>query len=301
MRRPARVPLTPPMQFSETTTRILVAAVGIPAAVAVIHLGGWALGVVLAVLAALSALEFYRLAGKRGVEALRWLGAATAVVFVGAAALNPAGGPNGAGFGAIMVVATLIVGAACIWTHGVDGQPLLAASATVTGAIYTGATLSFGLFLRHLPGVEGVWHGTALVLAPIVLTWASDTFAFFTGRAIGRRKLIPKVSPGKTVEGALGAVVGTVAVGVGVGYALGSFPTYSISPWQAALFGGCVSVVAQIGDLTESVLKRDAGVKDSGALLPGHGGALDRLDSLFYTLPLGYFFFRYVIGSPQPF
>lgn len=289
------------MQLSETTTRILVAAVGIPAAVAVIFLGGWALAVVLAVLAALSALEFYRLAGKHEIEALRRLGAAIAVVFVGAAAFNPSGGPEGAGFGVVTVVATLIVGAACIWARGVEGHPLLAASATVMGAIYTGATLSFALFLRHLPGIEGVWHGTAIVLAPVALTWASDTFAFFTGRAFGKRKLIPKVSPGKTVEGALGAVLGTVAAAMGVGYVLSFFATYVISPWQAALFGGCVSIVAQIGDLTESVLKRDAGVKDSGTLLPGHGGALDRFDSLFYTLPLGYFFFRYVIGSPQPF
>ena len=146
--------------------------------------------------------------------------------------------------------------------------------------------------------IEGTATGTttALVFAPLLLTWTSDTFAYFVGRKWGRNKLIPKVSPGKTVQGAVGAVVGSVMVGAAYAVVLQSFDTYRPSVLEAAFFGLLVSVVAQVGDLAESLLKRDSGVKDSGTLLPGHGGALDRFDSLLFTLPLAYFFFRYWVG-----
>jgi phosphatidate cytidylyltransferase len=289
------------MALSETTTRVLVAAVGIPLAVVVIYLGSWVLAVLVGALSVVSALEFYRLAEQKSIQPLKALGAAISAIFVVVAAIDPSAGPDGAGFGTVMVLVTLVVGVVGIWSRGVAGQPLLAMSATLTGAVYTGAMLSFALFLRHLPGNEGVWHGTALVFAPIVLTWASDTSAYFVGRAFGKRKLIPAVSPGKTVEGASGALAGAVVVAVAYGYLLRQFDTYGISLLQAILLGVLISVAAQLGDLAESLLKRDAGVKDSGRLLPGHGGALDRFDSLFFTLPLGYFFFRFLLGAPQPF
>ncbi len=289
------------MPRSETTTRVLVAAAGIPVAIAFIYLGGWALAVMIAALAAVSAMEFYRLAERREVRPLTTVGIGIAVAFIAAAAVNPAGGPEEAGFGTITILATLLVGLVVIWARGVEGQPLLVASATVTGAIYTGAMLSFALFLRHLPGTSGVGHATALVLGPIVLTWVSDTMAYFSGRAFGRHKLIPKVSPGKTVEGAVGAVVGTALAAVAYGALLGRFPSYDLTLGQALFLGVLISVGAQAGDLTESVFKRDAGVKDSGRLFPGHGGALDRFDSLFFTLPLGYLFFRFLVGSYPPF
>jgi len=286
------------MAFSETTTRFLVALVGVPLAIAVVVVGGWALALLLAVIAVLAAQEFYRLAAQKGVHPLRVLGGGVAAAFVLLAALDPAAGPDAAGFGTLMVLAMLAIPVLSIWIRGVGGQPVLAVSATLTGAIYTGALLSFGLFLRHLPGNSGVWHATALVLAPVVLTWASDTFAYFVGRKWGTRKLIPRVSPGKTVQGAIGALVGTVLVAVAYSYLLRSFPSYRVGIGQAVALGLLVSVAAQVGDLAESLFKRDAGVKDSGRLLPGHGGALDRFDSLFYTLPLGYLFFRFVIGAP---
>src|SRR5690606_39036870 len=113
--------------------------------------------------------------------------------------------------------------------------------------------------------------------------------------------LIPAVSPGKTVQGAIGAVVGTVLAGVAYSYVLARFPTYHMGLLEAAGFGLLVSVGSQIGELVESLFKRDAGVKESGTLLPGHGGPLDRFDSLLFPLPLGYFFLRYVVGAPPAF
>jgi phosphatidate cytidylyltransferase len=278
---------------TETTQRVLVAAVGIPLAVGVVFIGGWALGVLLAAIAVLAALEFFRMAAAKGALPLRVLGAGIAALFVVVAAIQPGAGP--VAFGTLVTLALLSIASAAIWTRGVEGQPLLSISTTVTGAIYAGL-LSFGLFLRHLPGNEGAWHGTALVFAPVLLTWTSDTFAYFVGRRWGRNKLIPRVSPGKTVEGAIGAVVGSLLVAIAYAQVLAQFSTYRPTILQAAVLGLVISVVAQVGDLAESLLKRDAGVKDSGTLLPGHGGALDRFDSLLFTLPVAYFFLRYWVG-----
>jgi phosphatidate cytidylyltransferase len=289
------------MKLSETTTRVLVAAVGVPLGAAVIYFGGWALAVLLAFIAVAAALEFYRLAAQKGVRSFRWIGAAVSGLFIILAAADPSQGPEGSGFATAIIAAVLLSSVAGIWLRGVAGQPLLATTTTVTGAVYTGALLSFGLFLRHLPGHDGALHGTALLFAPVLLTWASDTFAYFVGRAWGTRKLIPSVSPGKTLQGAVGALVGTMAVAVGYSYVLDAFPVYQITVLEALVFGLVISLSAQLGDLAESLFKRDAGVKDSGTLLPGHGGALDRFDSLFFTLPLGYFFFRFIITAAPPF
>jgi phosphatidate cytidylyltransferase len=279
------------MALSEMTQRVAVAAIGIPIAVAVVYVGGWPLALFLMAVSALAALEFYRLAGQKGALPMRAHGAALAASFVFLTAVNRSG-VQLAGFGELITLATLALAALAIWNRGVEGQPLLSISTTLTGAVYTGGLLSFGYLLRHLPGVFSPAHGAALVFAPVLLTWTSDTFAYFVGRRWGTRKLIPRVSPGKTVQGALGALAGTVLVSLAYSRLLDHFPVYHMTLVQAALFGILICVAAQVGDLAESLLKRDAGVKDSGTLLPGHGGALDRFDSLLFTLPIAYFFLR---------
>jgi phosphatidate cytidylyltransferase len=118
----------------------------------------------------------------------------------------------------------------------------------------------------------------------------SDTLAFFAGRAFGRRRLAPALSPGKTVEGALGGLVGGVAGAFGI-RALG-LPL--LPPWHALGLGLLVAAFGIVGDLDESLLKRWAGVKDSGTLFPGHGGMLDRLDALLFGAPVLYYYFLYV-------
>lgn len=284
------------MALSETAKRAAVAAVGIPLALAAVYAGGFVLGGLVAVVAVLAVLEFYRMAERKAARPLVYLGAAAAGALVLLASFYPEAGPGAAGFAWLLALFVLATVAAAIWTRGVEGEPLLSVSTTVLGALYTGGLLSYALFLRHLPARPDPWHGTALVFAPLLLTWASDTFAYFVGRAWGRRKLIPRVSPGKTVEGSLGALAGTVLVAVGYSLVLARFPSYRMGLAEAIVLGVLVSVAAQVGDLAESLLKRDAGVKDSGTLLPGHGGALDRFDSLLFTLPVAYLFFRFVVG-----
>jgi len=131
--------------------------------------------------------------------------------------------------------------------------------------------------------------GGALLVFPLVITWASDIGAYFVGRAIGGRKLIPSVSPGKTVAGAVGGLVASMLVAwLYAGAVLVPVASLGFSPWGALGFGAAISVAAQIGDLFESLLKREGGVKDSSRIIPGHGGVLDRFDSLIFVLPVAY-------------
>jgi phosphatidate cytidylyltransferase len=280
---------------SETATRTAVAAVGIPIAVAAMYLGGWVLAALLALCAVLAARELFRMAELKRAFPLGIVGLLGAASLIALAAVEPERGIDTPLLTAGVVVIVLAALTASIWQRGVTGEPLLSVAVTIMGAVYP-ALLCFALFLRHLPDVESKLHGTAILLFPVVLTWLSDTFAYFAGRMWGKKKLIPKVSPGKTVAGSVGAIVGTPLSAVGYALLLHRFPTWQMGIAEALVFGILVSIAAQVGDLGESLLKRDVGVKDSGKLLPGHGGALDRFDSLFFTLPLGYAFFVLVVG-----
>jgi len=149
--------------------------------------------------------------------------------------------------------------------------------------------LTFAYLLRHHRFVVTPTAGTVLVLYPVLLTWVSDTGAYFSGRAFGKTKLMPAVSPGKTRAGAVGALVVTLVLSmVYNSFVLRPVAQLALAPWTAAIFGLVISAVGQVGDLVESMFKREAGVKDSSRILPGHGGILDRLDSLYFVLPVAY-------------
>ena len=127
--------------------------------------------------------------------------------------------------------------------------------------------------------------GCMFIWILFLCTWASDTFAYFVGSAIGSHKLAPSISPNKTIEGFLGSVVGTSLTAVVVGHFICGLPLI-----EMAVAGFILSIVATLGDLVESVIKRFTGIKDSGMLIPGHGGVLDRFDSILYTAPIFYYF-----------
>jgi phosphatidate cytidylyltransferase len=124
------------------------------------------------------------------------------------------------------------------------------------------------------------------LLYALAINWVGDIAAFYTGRSLGRHKLAPRVSPAKSWEGAVGSMAATIVAGVVYGRVTG----LPLPAWQFAALSAVSNVAGQVGDLAESALKRGAGVKDSGTLLPGHGGFLDRLDSSLFTLPVVYFF-----------
>ena len=278
---------------AELRARLLVAVVGIPLAFVLIHLGGWYLAGLMALAAALAANEFLALAAVGGGRPLRWLGVPAASALVLLAGLEPDFAVWGGRALVLLLVLGLVASCAVMIDGGIDRAPLLSASATVSGALCTGGALSFAVLLRHLPEVKGAaaahpWEGTLLVFLPLTVTWIGDSAAYFVGKKLGKRPLAPRVSPNKTVEGGIAGLIAALATGALMGVVLQGFPNFPVSPLAGAVLGLVLGAAAQLGDLAESIVKREAGVKDSGTLLPGHGGALDRLDALFFTVPLGY-------------
>ena len=286
--------------MSELAKRVIVSVVLVPLVVAAAYLGRAPLAALLGIVAALGAWELNRIAAAGGVRPL-----AVAIPLAAAVPLLVQAFYEGVfalplSVAAVALVA--IVGAA-IWLRGVDGRPLPAAAITVFGVLYVGGTLSFAYGLRYHRFTIGDLAGTVLLFLPLVLTWASDIGAYFVGRAVGRRKLIPSVSPGKTVEGAIGGLALTVvAAWAYVQFALEPYARLSMTAAGIVIVGVAVSLAAQLGDLAESLIKREAGVKDSSRLIPGHGGVLDRVDSLLFVLPVAYLIldrFRLLVPVPQ--
>jgi phosphatidate cytidylyltransferase len=159
-------------------------------------------------------------------------------------------------------------------------------AASVAAGVVPASLLGFATAIRHLEDERQV-RGL-LLLWLLSTTWASDAGAYYVGRALGRRKMAPSVSPKKTWEGAAGGVAGALAGSLAYGAAV--WPHAATG--HALAIGVVVAVLGPPGDLAESVLKRSAGVKDSGALFPGHGGILDRVDSLLLSLPVLYYYYR---------
>ncbi len=282
------VPGKAPM--SELALRVLFAVVAVPATVALIWVGGVALGVFVATAAGLGAWELFRMARAGGVDPIDSVGVPLAALLPLVASLAPQGVfALPLGVSALMV---LVIFAAAIWLRGAAGRPLSAVSVTLFGVVYTGGMLSFGFGIRYHNYAVGRTAGTLLLLLPIILTWVNDIGAYALGRLFGRRKLIPAVSPGKTVAGAIGGTAVTVLVcWAYVRWVLQPYAQLALAPSGIVAVGLVLSLAAQLGDLAESLLKREAGVKDSSGLIPGHGGVLDRLDSLLFVLPSAYLLF----------
>ena len=160
-----------------------------------------------------------------------------------------------------------------------NAPPTAAISSTVMGAVWVGCGLSFLLLLRSLPE-----HGRLALTTVLIAVWAGDTCAYLGGRFLGRHKMAPSTSPGKTWEGFVFGTAATVFVAF-----VALYKQHFLSIPQSITLGVAIAVAGPLGDLFESLLKRDAGVKDSGALLGGHGGVLDRLDAFLFAAPVAYF------------
>ena len=292
--RAGEVPVSGPAGAgrSELATRLVVAALGVPLCVVVVWAGGLVFASGLAILAAVGMWEFVGMFASRAGRT----GEAAGVPFMALGVASAAGLPlvaHVAGLEAVWAATPVVLLAAGGWALAArppEAGPVTAASLTAFGALYLGGLLAFGVPLREAAGSRV--GGTLLFLLPVVVTWLSDTAAYVGGRRLGRRPLAPRVSPNKTVAGAVSAVIaGPVVALAYAGILLPLAGGVSVGPGRAVLFGLAAAVAGIVGDLVESLVKRECGVKDASHILPGHGGILDRLDSMLWVFPVAYLFF----------
>ncbi|HEY6569570.1 MAG TPA: phosphatidate cytidylyltransferase [Candidatus Limnocylindrales bacterium] len=262
-------------------TRALSALVLVPVLLVALYLGVQAIALVLALVAGLAGMEVYRLLRAAGYPSLSIFGSvlAVAIVLQAGFAPEPEKGLVLIGLGAILAGAGSLV--------RLDPRDGLAAwITTVFGALYIGL-IAFVLYVAWMaPPVSqsaplatlGAQRGWILLL--VLGVWSYDTGAYLVGSQIGRHKFLTHISPSKSVEGLVGGLIAcTVVVGA-------MMAGLGLSPLGALILGPLLGLVAQAGDLAESMLKRAAGAKDSGTLIPGHGGILDRIDSFLFAAPV---------------
>jgi phosphatidate cytidylyltransferase len=259
-------------------TRVLSALVLLPVVIGTVwFLPPIATLVLALVAAALAFLEYADIAGALGVHVPRVI-SGTAVL----AACVAMGGASGA-VDVVLMTAVITIGALAV-ASGQPGPPILRDAAAAWFPI-----AYIGLPLGALAAARATGGRGAVLLLMITIV-ISDSAQYYTGRALGRRPLAPSISPKKTLEGAIGGLLfGTLAFAAG---ARAVFP--ASSPWLVALVGASIAALGIVGDLFESLLKRSAGVKDSGTIIPGHGGVLDRIDSWLFAAPVYYVFVRYL-------
>ncbi len=259
--------------------RLATAAVGIPVLALVVWIGSPWLSLFVGGFAALGAVEFCRMARRRDrrpdvLVAVVW---SLALLTAGHALSDDLTGER---------TLQVVVGAAAfsylVWQvrFARSHVGLSDWAVTAAAALYTGGLLA------HAPLLRGLEQGREWVLLAVAVTFAADTSAFLVGRSLGRRPLAPKVSPGKTWEGAVGGFLAAIGATAALVFLL----DLDVTLWVALPLGALIGIVGQLGDLVESQLKRTADVKDSGWLIPGHGGVLDRLDSIVFNLALVYYF-----------
>lgn len=257
--------------------RLLSALLLVPLFLLVVVYGGEAGFALLAMgVAAISLVEFTRLLDHLpGV--LKVLAVTGAVVLLGATSVG------GVEWFAMGVVLFLLLQLSWIVGSGGDiGANLRWTALCLLGVLYVAGPLSFGVALRGMPG------GERYVLLVCGIVWVGDTGAFYIGSSLGRHPLAPRISPQKSVEGGVGGLVASIGVAWVLAKALGIPLTFVSSLLLGAVIGGA----GQVGDLIESVIKRAFQVKDTGGLIPGHGGMLDRIDSLLFAIPVFYLWVR---------
>ena len=255
------------MTTSNLASRLLVGAIGLPLVLGIVWLGGWWLFFLMAIVGLLALHEYYAMTRPlRPIVVAGYLG--LILTLLAAQAGGFAWIPGG--LATTFALAFLLKGIA-----DTRQSATVAVGATILGVAWIGLGLVFIMLLRDLPV-----HGRLAAFTLLLAVWAGDTAAFFVGRLVGRHKLAPRISPGKTWEGLIAGTAATIFVTF---VALYQDRDEFLGIGQALLLGLTIAVAAPLGDLFESLLKRDMGIKDTGRVLGGHGGVLDRLDAPLFA------------------
>jgi phosphatidate cytidylyltransferase len=270
-----------------TAARIATAAILIPVVVAVVWWGSTGLvAALVALITLLALLEFFSLGARINLHAYRFWTCLCAVAIV-----FQQWAPDSTNLYVMSIALSIPI--LLLFVFGIAAS-VLTSQRPVTGALGDLSLSAAGLLFIAMPLSTLVrLHqagGPRLLLFALVLVWVGDTAAYFVGRAIGRHHMAPHLSPGKTWEGAVGNLMGSVAVGV----AFARWMQFDVA--NMAAMAAFASIAGQAGDLLESAYKRSAGAKDSGALLPGHGGVLDRIDALIFAAPVVWYYFNWVLA-----
>jgi phosphatidate cytidylyltransferase len=274
--------------------RILIALAALPIVVASTYFGGWLFFVFVTLLALLSLNEFYSLMNTKGISPSYLVGFLATVFFTWFTTYtlkHPNWEPYATG---ILTTAIIFTFSAGIFLKRAQNSTVNT-SITLLGILYIGWMFSYLILVRELPvpgahilSLELANHGAYLFFL-IIAIWAGDTTAYFIGKKFGKRKLSPYISPKKTIEGAVSGLAVSVASAAIFSMMIGMSMVHGI------ILGVIIGIVGQVGDLAESLIKRDAGVKDSSNLVPGHGGMLDRMDSFILTAPIMYYYITWFV------
>ncbi|MDD4168705.1 MAG: phosphatidate cytidylyltransferase [Desulfotomaculaceae bacterium] len=256
--------------------RVLSALVGIPLIVLVVWHGGLPLLLLIAVIIFFGLREMNVMLSNLGLKPSLWLALAGGLVLIVGAYLYNDGYP---GPTITIILFLQLIATVVLYPH----YSLLDSAGTLMGTLYVGL-MSYFYLIRTLP------DGWIWLIFMFACTWSCDTAAYFSGKAFGKRRLAPELSPKKTLEGAIGGLIGSLLIA----YIFTLIYPF-LSVLKLLLLGALLGIAAEVGDLLESAFKRQAGVKDSSTLIPGHGGILDRFDSALFTAPLVYYYVRLFI------
>lgn len=283
-----------PRNSGSLAQRLLSAALLLPLMIVLVWWSVWSVAATVALATVAGLLELYSAFRQGGYQPRTLVGIGSALAIIAAIGLQPI-----VAFDLLLPVVTGIIVVGLVAELAYSQQPgsLPAWGLTLAGAFYLAWLLSHFILLRSLnaPALRdsiftqfGMQPGVAWIYYACAITWLQDTSAYFVGRRFGKHKLAPALSPKKTWEGAAGGMLGAILTGI-VGVLLLGLP---ITLLQGALLGLVGGIVGPLGDLSESLIKRQVGLKDAGNLIPGHGGILDRADSLLFTIPILYYLIR---------
>lgn len=272
---------------SSVFLRVAASLVFIPCFIVITDTGGYHFIAFVNLLVFIGMWEFYRMLEIKGIHPYKTLGIVCGLVLNWYVFFR-----NGM-YANLFLTLALITLMCLELTRKESRMAVYHISATVFGVVYVAFLGSHLILLREYPLMVSMDYGlgASFVFLTVVITWAGDTGAYVVGSTLGRHPLIPRISGKKTREGSLGGLAFSIAAAI---VAQQTFAPY-LNLWQAIVLGFTAGVFGQLGDLFESLVKRDLDVKDTGATIPGHGGVLDRFDSLLFTAPLTYYYIKFVV------